>query len=96
MNDWIAKLLECRAHGEAAVLVTVAASKGSVPREAGAKMLVTADAIHGTIGGGHLEYIAIDAFAKPHDAWTDESITMRTTGRNLGKRNGFVPPSFWR
>lgn len=60
MNDWLSALLaqECPA-----VLVTVARSEGSVPREAGAKMLVTADRCFDTIGGGHLEYSAI-AFAR--------------------------------
>jgi xanthine dehydrogenase accessory factor len=43
------------------VQVTVASVKGSVPRGPGTKMLVTADKLFGTIGGGHLEYIAIDA-----------------------------------
>lgn len=43
----------------AAVLITVAAASGSVPREPGAKMVVTADAQYDTIGGGHLEYRAI-------------------------------------
>lgn len=38
-----------------AVLVTVAQAEGSCPREAGAKMLVTAGAQYDTIGGGHLE-----------------------------------------
>ena len=42
-----------------AVLVTVAATQGSVPREAGAWMAVFADVVLGTIGGGHLEYQAI-------------------------------------
>ena len=41
-------------------LVEVAATKGSTPREAGAFMLVSASAIFGTIGGGQLEYMAID------------------------------------
>jgi xanthine dehydrogenase accessory factor len=41
------------------VLVTVAASQGSVPREAGAKMLVRANDFDGTIGGGHLEHRAL-------------------------------------
>lgn len=41
-------------------LVEVAATKGSTPRETGAYMLVSADRIHGTIGGGQLEYMAID------------------------------------
>jgi xanthine dehydrogenase accessory factor len=33
----------------------VASTKGSVPREVGASMIVTANETHGTIGGGHLE-----------------------------------------
>ena len=35
-------------------------SQGSVPREAGAWMAVFADDVVGTIGGGHLEFQAID------------------------------------
>jgi len=42
-----------------AVLVQVAETRGSVPREAGTWMAVFADAVVGTIGGGHLEYDAI-------------------------------------
>jgi len=41
-------------------LVEVAKAKGSTPREKGAWMLVSADAIYGTIGGGQLEFMAID------------------------------------
>lgn len=41
-------------------LVEVADTKGSTPREKGAFMLVSSVAIHGTIGGGQLEYMAID------------------------------------
>lgn len=41
-------------------VVKVAATRGSTPREAGAAMLVSPSAIHGTIGGGQLEYMAID------------------------------------
>ncbi|MHB1249279.1 MAG: xanthine dehydrogenase accessory protein XdhC [Polaromonas sp.] len=44
-----------------AVLVQVASTEGSVPREAGTWMAVFADAVVGTIGGGHLEYQAIAA-----------------------------------
>ncbi|TIO06776.1 MAG: xanthine dehydrogenase accessory protein XdhC [Mesorhizobium sp.] len=46
-------------HGRLA-LVEVAATKGSTPRETGAFMLVSGSAIFGTIGGGQLEYMAID------------------------------------
>ncbi|MGX5829678.1 xanthine dehydrogenase accessory protein XdhC [Mesorhizobium sp. 43Arga] len=41
-------------------LVEVAGTKGSTPREKGAFMLVSREAIFGTIGGGQLEYMAID------------------------------------
>ncbi len=46
-------------HGRAA-MVTVAAAKGSVPREAGARLVVQPDGgFFGTIGGGTLEWKAI-------------------------------------
>ncbi|MCZ8316316.1 xanthine dehydrogenase accessory protein XdhC [Phreatobacter sp.] len=44
----------------ACVLVTVLSTRGSVPREAGARMLVRPDGrFHGTIGGGTLEWQAL-------------------------------------
>ena len=42
------------------VLVEIAKARGSTPREAGALMLVSAKAMLGTVGGGQLEYMAID------------------------------------
>ena len=45
--------------GRPAMLVQVLAARGSVPRGAGTRMLVAADAVAGTIGGGHLELQAI-------------------------------------
>ena len=42
-----------------AVLVRVASTQGSVPRETGAWMGVFADSVVGTVGGGHLEFEAI-------------------------------------
>lgn len=44
--------------GEAVVMVTVAQSKGSTPRNAGTRMLVTQSGQWRTIGGGHLEWKA--------------------------------------
>jgi xanthine dehydrogenase accessory factor len=53
MEDWLqAAAVDA---GLRAVLVTVAAVEGSVPREAGARMLVDATRQWGTVGGGHLE-----------------------------------------
>jgi len=54
VNRWIESVTEdC-------VLVTVAAVRGSAPREPGAKMLVTRSRIFETIGGGNLEHTAIE------------------------------------
>jgi len=47
------------ADAEPAVLVEVTEALGSVPREAGTRMLVSALRCAGTIGGGHLELKAI-------------------------------------
>lgn len=48
-----------RASGRQAVVVEITATQGSVPREAGTRMLVAADGVLGSIGGGHLELQAI-------------------------------------
>lgn len=50
--DWIAQ-------GRPAVLVTVAQARGSVPRAARTRMVVAQDGQIGTIGGGHLEWLAL-------------------------------------
>lgn len=42
------------------ILVTVTSTRGSAPREAGAHMIVADKSVRGTIGGGQLEYMAID------------------------------------
>ena len=57
--DLQATALRWRAEGRAAVVVEVARTQGSVPREAGTRMLVAADEAMGTVGGGHLELQAI-------------------------------------
>ena len=57
MNTWIEQLADLSDAGTPAVLITVAATRGSTPRAPGAHMIVSADACHGTIGGGQLEYI---------------------------------------
>jgi xanthine dehydrogenase accessory factor len=57
--DWLDLARTCAAAGRPCALVTVAGVRGSAPREAGARMLVTAEGIAGTIGGGQLELQAI-------------------------------------
>jgi xanthine dehydrogenase accessory factor len=60
MQSWLTELQQLLTHGDAVVLVTVARVEGSTPREAGAKMIVTRESARHTIGGGHLEWRAIE------------------------------------
>ena len=73
---------------EPAVLVRVARARGSVPRAVGTWMAVFADALVGTIGGGHLEWDAIaqarthlQAPLTPPESWTRDIVL----GPNLGQ-----------
>lgn len=60
MTHWLDDLATLLQAGEDCVAVTVTATRGSVPRDAGTKMLVTATQVRGTIGGGNLEHKAIE------------------------------------
>lgn len=56
--NWISALAELQRSGEPCVLVTIIEERGSTPRNAGSKMVVSAEQLYDTIGGGHLEYRA--------------------------------------
>ena len=60
MSEWVEVLLGLNEAGTPAVLVTVLATEGSTPREAGAKLVVTVGATACTIGGGQLEHVATE------------------------------------
>ena len=60
MTDWIKNLAALVESATPGVVVTVAAVDGSTPREAGAKMIVSAADALGSIGGGHLEFKTIE------------------------------------
>jgi xanthine dehydrogenase accessory factor len=68
LANWLAR-------GEAAVLVTVAATRGSTPREAGTRMLVGTETTLGTVGGGRLEFEAVKA-ARALLASGENTVTM--------------------
>lgn len=55
---WITQLQQTVSR-EPCVLVTLSQIMGSAPRESGCRMIVTADSFSGSIGGGNLEYMAI-------------------------------------
>lgn len=59
MVGWLDRLIATLAQAEAVALVMVLTAKGSTPREAGAFMVVSDNAIEGTIGGGTLEFDAM-------------------------------------
>ncbi len=89
MNEWIDELADLAAAGEPAVLVTVAGIRGSAPREIGAKMIVTAAASIGTIGGGQLEYQSTRVAVGMLD---DERTSLRSfpLGSSMGQCCGGV------
>ncbi len=57
--DWLRAVQALRDRRTPAVLVTVVEMRGHAPREAGAKLVVTADETWGSVGGGNLEESAV-------------------------------------
>ncbi|WP_090043818.1 xanthine dehydrogenase accessory protein XdhC [Limnohabitans sp. 2KL-27] len=87
--NWIEQALQ-RLNTEQAVLVTVDATQGSVPRGPGTHMLVFAHGELGTIGGGHLEFQAL-AHARRLLAGERVSTQLRQVlGPSLGQCCGGV------
>lgn len=95
------------AASRSAVVVEVTATRGSVPREAGTRMVVASDAVLGTIGGGQLELQAIAdarALLLRGSGHFDRHVAL---GPSLGQCCGGAvdlhhslladtPPAFWR
>lgn len=83
---WLSAALDAIERGERVALVTVAEAKGSTPREAGAKMLVRRDDIVGSIGGGQLELLAIDAARRMMmDSAARIALVRHSLGPDLGQ-----------
>lgn len=79
------------AQGEPAVVVEVVATQGSVPREAGTRMLVGATRTEGTIGGGHLELDAIETARRSLPMGARDAFDKRyALGPTLGQCCGGV------
>ena len=55
-ESWLSQVLNYLGQGMQCVLVTIVETKGSTPRNVGAQMVITADEIWQTIGGGALEF----------------------------------------
>jgi len=61
MFNWREAASDLLQQDEVFCLVTITQAEGSTPRDTGTIMLVTAASEYGTIGGGNLEYAAIEA-----------------------------------
>ena len=60
MPEWLKALRRLCDAGQSSILVSVIDAQGSTPRAAGARLVVTADSQDDTIGGGHLEWRAME------------------------------------
>ena len=75
--SWLDAVARLRRERTPGVLVTVVEARGHAPRDAGAKMVVSATATWGTVGGGNLEETAIArARAMLAGATDPETITV--------------------
>jgi xanthine dehydrogenase accessory factor len=79
-----------RLQTSSAVLVTVLDAQGSVPRGPGTCMLVLADAMVATIGGGHLEFQAMAHARRLLAGQTTELRLRQALGPSLGQCCGGV------
>lgn len=89
----LAELFLVRLAREPAVLVQVQATEGSAPRDAGAWMAVFENTLIGTIGGGHLEFEAIDrarALLNASDVGQSTETMRLALGPSLGQCCGGV------
>jgi xanthine dehydrogenase accessory factor len=82
-QDWLTAVARLREQRQAGVVVTVVAVRGHAPREAGAKMVVSAGQVWGTVGGGNLEATAIDRARQllGTPGGEPELVTVRLTDR---------------
>jgi xanthine dehydrogenase accessory factor len=85
VSDWQHRITELRRNQTPAVLVSVDSIVGSTPREAGAKMIVTATQLYGTIGGGNLEYQATRIARDQLERGADDGLQRFPLGAGLGQ-----------
>ncbi len=94
--NWIDKALK-RLGSDKAVLVSVHATQGSVPRGPGTHMMVFAQGEEGTIGGGHLEFQALAHARRLLLGQTEQTALRQVLGPSLGQCcGGAVALSFER
>ncbi len=71
---------------QSCVLITVLSTKGSTPRAVGSKMLITEEASHLSIGGGHLEHEATNIARQKLASFDTEPLIKKfALGASLGQ-----------
>ena len=83
--SWQHTVAELQDNRTPAVLVSVDSIVGSTPREPGAKMIVTAVELYGTIGGGNLEYQACQIARNQLELGADDGVQRFPLGAGLGQ-----------
>ncbi len=85
MTAWSHQTLHTIISDDGAVLVTLAAVRGSAPREAGTQMLIGQTRQYGSIGGGALEYQACERARTMLRNGEDLFLETCTLGPDLGQ-----------
>ncbi|GAA2735328.1 xanthine dehydrogenase accessory protein XdhC [Pedococcus aerophilus] len=80
---WLAAVERLRRERRTGVLVTLVSVRGHAPREAGAKMVVTADDAWDSIGGGNLEATAV---ARARTMLSEETATPEQISLSLNDK----------
>jgi xanthine dehydrogenase accessory factor len=98
-DSWIEAVAHLSEQGQPYVLITVLGSRGSTPRDSGTKMLASEQGFFGSIGGGHLEFkaleIAADMLATGRDAQRVEHLALGASlGQCCGGRHTLLFESF--
>ena len=85
-HNWLQAANELEATGDTYVLVTVLGTSGSTPRASGTKMVISENNIYATIGGGHLEFKAIEHARKLiQQGQTCQAVENFQLGASLGQ-----------
>ena len=88
-ESWLRQVVNFLEQGMQCVLVTIVETRGSTPRNIGAQMIVTADGIWQTIGGGALEFdlmarAKVMLSSSGSSAW-DRDLVKVTLGPDMGQ-----------